>query len=141
MIVKETAPIPINQASYTYGALKENARIRVEQNTDQIVKAIKLKLIYEDYDKHLVQTDPKAKRLLFHEYKLKVKDGIVMRKYYGECGPVTHHQILFPEHLITKLLKPIHGQMAKHPGITKMFQESRSKHYCPGIAIESDNGY
>ena len=24
-----------------------------------------------------------------------------MRKYYGECGQVTHHQILIPEHLIT----------------------------------------
>ena len=52
-----------------------------------------------------------------------------MRKYYGECGQVTHHQILIPEHLITELLKAIHGQMGKHPGITKMIQECRSKYY------------
>ena len=28
-----------------------------------------------------------------------------MRNYYAECGQVTHHQILFPEHLITQLFK------------------------------------
>ena len=57
-----------------------------------------------------------------------------MRKYYGECGQVIHHQILIPEHLITELLKAIHGQMGKHPGITKMIQECRSKYYYPGLA-------
>ena len=57
-----------------------------------------------------------------------------MRKYYGECGQVTHHQKLFSEHLITELLKAIHGQMRKHPGITKMIQECRSKYYYPGLA-------
>ena len=51
-----------------------------------------------------------------------------MRKYYGECGQVTHHQILIPEHLVTELLKAIHGQMGKHPGITKKIQECRSKY-------------
>ena len=57
-----------------------------------------------------------------------------MRKYYGECGQVTHHQILIPEHLITELLQTIHGQMGKHPGITKMILECRSKYYYPGLA-------
>ena len=56
-----------------------------------------------------------------------------MRKYYGACGQVTHHQILIPEHLITEHLKAIHGQMEKHPRITKMIQECRSKDYYPGL--------
>ena len=47
---------------------------------------------------------------------------------------VTHHQILIPEHLITELLRAIHGQMGKHPEITKMIQECRSKYYNAGIA-------
>ena len=38
------------------------------------------------------------------------------------------------EHLITDLLKAIHGQMEKHPGITKMIQECRSKYNYPGLA-------
>ena len=127
--IKETTPIPINKASYTFGAKKEDERIRVEQDSNLVFKAIKKKLICEEYDKHLLQTDATAKSLLLHENRLIVKDGVLMRKYYGECGQVTHHQILIPEHLITELLKAILGQMGKHPGITKMIQECRSKYY------------
>ena len=134
LAIKETTPIPKNKASYTFGAIKEDARIRVEQDSNLVFKAIKKKLICEEYDKHLLQTDPTAKRLLLHENRLIVKDGILMRKYYGECGQVTHHQYLIPEHLFTELLKAIHGQMGKHPGITKMIQECRSKYYYPGLA-------
>ena len=123
MSVKETTPILINKASYTFGAIKEEARIRVEQDSDIVFKAIKKKLICEEYDKHLLQTDPTAKRIFVHENRLIVKDGILMRKYYRECGKVTHHQLLIPEHLITDLLKAIHGQMGKHPGITKTIQD------------------
>ena len=119
----------MNKASYTFGAIKEDARIRVEQDSDLVFEAIKRKLMCEEYDKHLSQTNPTAKRLLAHENRLIAKDGILMRKYYGECGQVTHHQILIPEHLNTELPKAIHGQMGKHPGITKMIQECRSKYY------------
>ena len=131
---KETTPIPIIKASYNFGAIKEDARIRVEQESDLAFKAIKRKLICDEYDKHFLLTDPTAKRLLVHENILIVKNGILMQKYYGECGQVTHHQILIPEHLITELLKAIHGQMGKYPGITKMIQECRSKNYYPGLA-------
>ena len=127
LAIKETTPIPMNKASYTVGVIKEEARIRVEQDSNLVFKAMKRKLICEDFDEHLLQTDPTAKRLLVDENRLIVKDGILMRKYYGECGQFTHHQILIPEHLITGLLKAIHGQMGKHPGIMKMIQECRSK--------------
>ena len=53
----------MNKASYTFGAIKEDARIRVEQDSNLVFKAIKKKVICEEYDKHL-QTDPTAKRLL-----------------------------------------------------------------------------
>ena len=95
---------------------------------------MKWKLNCDEYDKHLLQTDPKAKRLLIHENRLIVKDGILMRKYYREYEQITHHQNLIPEHLIIELLKAIHGQLGQHPGITKMIRESRSKYYCPGLA-------
>ena len=101
LVVQKTTPIPINKASYTFGAKKEDARIGVEQDSDLVFKATKKKLICEEYDKHLLQTDSTATRLLVHENRQIVKDGILMRKHYGECGQVTHHQILIPEHLIT----------------------------------------
>ena len=42
-----------------------------------------------------------------------------MRKYYGECGQITHHQIVLPTQIIPELLKTLHGATAKQPGITK----------------------
>ena len=135
MTIKKKAPIPINKASYSFGSIKEDARIRVEQETVLVViKTTKRSLICEQNDKHLLQTNSRAKRLLVHEDRLIVKDGILMRKWYGECRQFTHYQILIPEHLITKLLKATHGQLGKRTGITKMIQECRSKHYCPGLA-------
>ena len=90
LTIKETNPIPINKTSYTFEAIKGDAGIRVEQDSNLVYKAIKKKLTCEKYDKHLLQTDPTAKRLLVHENRLIVKDGILMRKYYGESGQVTH---------------------------------------------------
>ena len=110
MAIQETTPIPKNKASYTFGAIKEDARIRVEQDSNLVFKAIKRKLICEDNDKLLLQTDPTAKRLLVHENRLIVKDGILMSNYYGECGQVTHHQILIPE-----LLKVDHRTFESNP--------------------------
>ena len=138
--IKETTPIPINKASYTFGTIEDNARIRVEQNSDLVFKATKWKSICEEHDKHLLQTDPTTQRLLVHENRLTVKDGILIRKYYEECAQVTHHQILIREHLITELLKAIHGQIGKHPETTKMIQECRSKYYYPILAKRLNNG-
>ena len=134
LAIQETTPFPINKASYTFGAIEGGARIRVEQDSNIAFKAIKKELICEENDKHLLQTDLTAKRLLVHENRLIVKDSILMRKYYGESGQVTHHQLLIPEHLITELLKAIHLQMGKHTEITEMIQECISKYFYPGLA-------
>ena len=60
-----------------------------------------------------------------------------MRKYYGEDGTLTHHQILIPKHIVPEFLSTLHGKTSKHPGITKMIQESRTKYYYPGLARNS----
>ena len=130
----ETVHIPLNSAVYAFGAIKENARIRNEQDADPILKALKLRLLHEEYDKHLLKTEPRGRNLLRHEERIIVKDGVLMRKYYGEDGTVTHHQILIPKHIVPELLSTLHGKMNKHPGITKMIQESRAKYYYPGLA-------
>ena len=132
--VTETVHIPLNSAVYAFGAIKENARIRNEQDADPILKALKLRLLHEEYDKHLLKTEPRGRNLLRHEERIIVKDGVLMRKYYGEDGTVTHYQILIPKHIVPELLSTLHGKMNKHPGITKMIQESRAKYYYPGLA-------
>ena len=48
LAIEETNPISINKASYTFGAIKEYARIRVEQDSNLVFKAIKRKLICEE---------------------------------------------------------------------------------------------
>ena len=126
--------IPLNSAVYAFGAIKENARIRNEQDADPILKALKLRLLHEEYDKHLLKTEPRGRNLLRHEERIIVKDGVLMRKYYGEDGTITHHQILIPKHIVPELLSTLHGKTNKHPGITKMIQESRTKYYYPGLA-------
>ena len=44
--VTETVHIPLNSAVYAFGAIKENARIRNEQDADPILKALKLRLLH-----------------------------------------------------------------------------------------------
>ena len=85
---------------------------------------MKRKVNCENFDKHLLQTHPKSKRLIVQEERLIVKDGLLMRKNNGECGQDKHHPIFIPEHLIAELYKAIHGQMGKHSGLIKMIRES-----------------
>ena len=132
--IQEATMIPINKLSYSLGAITENPRIRNEQDADTVLKTIKAKLSQEEYDAHLLQTDPKAQKLLKHENRITLKDGILVRKYYGECGQVTHNQVILPTHIIPELLKTMHGTSGKHPGITKMIQQCRAKYYYPDIA-------
>ena len=108
--VTEMTKVPLNSAVYTFGAIKENARIRSDQDVDLLLN------------------------LLRHEERIIMKDGVLMRKYYLEDGTITHHQVLLPKHLIPELLSTLHGKINKHPGITKMIQECRTKNYYPGLA-------
>ena len=49
--VTEVMKIPRNSAVYTFGANKENARIKSEQDADPLFKARKLQILHEEYDK------------------------------------------------------------------------------------------
>ena len=133
--VTEVIKIPLNYAVYSFGAIKENARIRNEQDADPLLKALKLRISHDEYDKHLLKTEPRGRNLLRHEERIIPKDGVLMRKYYGEDGSVTHNQVIIPKHLVPELLSfTLHGKTNKHPGITKMIQKCRAKYYFPGLA-------
>ena len=132
--ITEVVHIPLKKAVYAFGAIKENARTGNEQDADPILKALKLRLLHEEYDKHLLKTEPRGRNLLRHGERIIVKDGVLMRKYYGEDDTITHHQILLPKHIVPELLSTPHGKTNKHPVITKMIQESRTKYYYPGLA-------
>ena len=92
--VTEVIKIPLNSAVYSFGAIKENARIRNEQDADPLFKALKQRISHEEYDKHLLKTEPRGRNLMRHEERIIMKDGVQMRKYYGEDGSVTHNQVI-----------------------------------------------
>ena len=125
---------PLNSAVYTFGAIKENARIRNEQDAVPLLEALKLRILHEEYDKHLFKKELRGRNLLGHEERITMKDGVLMRKYYGEDGSVTHYQIMIPKHIVLELLSTPLVKANKHPGITKMIQECRAKYYFPGLA-------
>ena len=132
----EAIKVPLNSAVYSFGAIKENARIRNEQDADLLLKALKLRILCEEYDKHLLNTDPRGRILLRHEQRIIMKDGVLMRKHYGEDGSVTHNQVIILKHIVPELLSTLHGKTNEHPGITKMIQECRAKYYFLGLALK-----
>ena len=65
--VTEVIKIPLNSAVYTFGAIKENARIRNEQDADPLLKALTLRILHEAYDKLLLKYEPRGRNLRRHE--------------------------------------------------------------------------
>ena len=72
--VTEVIKIPLNSAVYSFNPIKENARIRNEQNADLLLEALKLRISNKKYDKHLLKTEPRGQNLLRHEERIIMKD-------------------------------------------------------------------
>ena len=71
--VTEVIKIPLNSAVYSFGAIKEIVRIRNEQDADPLPKALKQRISHEEYDKHLLKTEPRGRNLLRHEERIIMK--------------------------------------------------------------------
>ena len=120
--VTEIFKLPLNSAVYSFGAIKENPRIRNKQDADPLLKAWELRISHEEYDKHLLKTEPSGRNLLRHEERVIMKDGLLMRKFYGEDGSVIHNQVIIPKNLVPELLSTLHGKTYKQTP-TKMQSE------------------
>ena len=59
--VKEFIKIDGNTTSYSMNGIKANARIRVEQDVDLVLKNMKLKILGQPYDELLITTDSRYK--------------------------------------------------------------------------------
>ena len=55
--VKEFTNVDGNTTSYSMNGIKANARIRVEQDVDLVLKNMKLKILGQPYDEVLMITD------------------------------------------------------------------------------------
>ena len=82
----------------------------------------------------LLTTDRRFKHYKANADSIILKDGLLFRKYYGETGGVKYYQILIPKQLVNEVLRNLHGEIDKHPGITKTIIAYRKKYYYPNMA-------
>ena len=132
--IKEFTKIDGNTTAYSLHGIKANARIRVEQHADLVLKNIKLKILGQPYDDVLLTTERRFTLYKANEDRIILKDGLLLRKYYGDTGSVKYYQILIPKQLINEVLRSLHGDFGKHPGITKTIIAYRKKYYYPKMA-------
>ena len=132
--IKEFTKIDGNTTSYSFQGIKANARKRVEQHADLVWKNLKLKLLGQPHDDELLTTDRPFKHYKANEDRITLKDGLLLRKYYGETCSVKYYQILIPKQLVNEVLRSLHEEFGKHPGITKTKIAYREKYYYPKMA-------
>ena len=132
--MKEFTKIDGNTTSYSMNGNKANARIRVEQDADLLLKNIKLKFLAQPYDEVLMITDSRYKTYKANEDRIILKDSLLFRKNFGQTGCVKYYQIFIPKQLVKEVLCSLHGEFGKHPGIFKTIIAYREKYYFPKMA-------
>ena len=132
--VKEFTKIAGNTTSSSLNGIKANARIRLEQDADLVLKNMKLTILGQPHDEVLIVTDSRYKNHKANEESLILKNGLLFRKYFGETGSVKYYQILNPKQLATEIRRSLHGKFGKHPGIYKTIIAYREKYYFPRMA-------
>ena len=129
--VKQFIKIDGSTTSYSINGIKANARIRVKQDVDLVLKNIKLKILGQPYDEVLIMTDSRYKIYKANEDRIILEDGLLFRIYFGETGSVKYYQILIPKQLVEEVLRSLHGEIGKHPGTCKTIIAYREKYYFP----------
>ena len=132
--VIEFTKIDGNTTSYSINGIKANARIRVEQDVDLVLKNMKLKILGQPYNEVLILTDSRYKNYKANEDRIILEDGLLYRKYFGETGSVKYYQILIPKQSVKEVLRSLHGEFGRHPGISKTIIAYREKYYFPKMA-------
>ena len=110
--------------------------MRHQQDQDNVLRNYKLRLLKEPYNEQLLASDPHAARYIAQDSRIFLKDGLLYWQYFDHAGKVKFLQTLLPEHLIESFFLAHHGQAGKHPGINKVIQQCREKHYYPGMAAK-----
>ena len=116
-----------------YG-IKGNARKRVEQDVDLVLKNMKLKTLGQPHDEVLMMTDSRYKNNKANEDRIILTDGLLFRKLLGETGSVKYYKILILKQLVNEFLCSLHGEVGKHPGISKTIIAYRERNYFQKMA-------
>ena len=117
--VKEFTKLDGNTTSYSMNGIKANARKRVEQDVDLVLKNMKLKILGQPHDEVIIMTDSRYKNYRANEDRAILKDGLLFKKYFRETDSVKYYQIFIPKQLVNDFLLSLHEEFRKHPGISK----------------------
>ena len=110
---KKLTNVDGNTTSFAKDGINPNERRLVEQHVDPFSKNSKLKIRGQPDDEVLLTTDQH-----FRPYKAN-EDGLLFRKYFGETDNIKYYQSVPCNQLINEVLRSLHGESEKHPGITK----------------------
>ena len=127
--VKAFTKIDGNTTSYSKNGIKASARIRVEQDVDFVLKNMKLIILGQPFDEILMMTDSRYKNYKANEDRIVLKDGLLFGKSFGETGSFKYYQILVPKQLAKEVLRSLHGEFGKHPGIFETITAYREKYF------------
>ena len=79
-------------------------------------------------------TDSRYENYKAKEDRIFLKDGLLLRKYFRETNSVKYYQILISKQLVNEVLRSLHAEFGKHPGISKTIIAYREKYYFPKLA-------
>ena len=113
---------------------KDNARIRLEQNNDIVLRNLRAKIEGNPSDENELASDYRYQHYLQNITRTEIKQEVLTRKYYTDTGTISHYQILLPIQLLDEFLQDLHGQNSNNPRIIKMIQEAIQKYYYPCMA-------
>ena len=113
--------------------LRKTNQIFIEQSKDAVLQQLQAKLLHEDYSENVLRQDARYRQYANNLERIVVKEEILTRQYFDETGNVKYHQILLPQHLLQELLQSLHGLAHKHPGISRMLQETRQRYHYPSM--------
>ena len=125
--MKEFTKIDGNTTSYSMNGMRANARIRVEQDVDVVLKSMKMKVLGQPNYKKLMVTESRYQNYKANEDRINLNDGQLFRKYLGETSSVKYYQNLIPKQLMKEILHSLNGEIGKHPRIGKTIIAYREK--------------
>ena len=95
---------------------------------------MKLKTLAQPYDEALLTTDKRFKHYKANQDRIIHKDGLLCLKYHGETGNIKYYQMPIPKQLVVEVLRSLHGEFGKHPGVTETIIAYGQKYYSPNMA-------
>ena len=114
--------------------LTKPSRILIEQDSDPTLLNFKREMLGLPIDEQILLNDARYMHYSRNKKRIIIRDDILYRQNYNDVCEVSHLQVLLPGQLLNVLLQSLHGTARKHPGISKIKQETRLKYYFPSIA-------